>query len=178
MEKKINLIPAEMAVPARSVRLAKNLNKFSTISVTILLVLLVITISIYFFYNFQYKKVIVNSDLSKAKVIALEKSEQKLFLAKDRISKIKNLKGAKSVYKEMQEVQILSQKISAIPDSTLSEIIINELKTDLIIKSATTASVSEVMKTVSSTDNYKNVVLTSLTFSPVSGYVSNLTFNK
>lgn len=177
MQKRINLIPLEMAVPARAVKLAKLLNKISVVGIIAFILSVVTVITLLVVYSFEYKDVSANANQLKARVAELEKNEQKLYLAKDRIEKIAEVRKIQSVNEELSKFKDLSNNIYLYPDSTFSEITMNPTKSELTLFSKTSLSFSEVLKLISSLPGYKNIILSSLGFTPTSGYTSSFIFN-
>lgn len=177
MEKRINLIPLEMAVPARAVKLAKLLNKFSVVGAILLIISVVVVISLLVFYSFELKN--TNSKVSqlKSRVVELEKNEQKLYLAKDRIEKITEVRKLQAVDDELLKFEELTKNIALYPDTSYSEISINPTKSELTLLSKTSVSFSDVLKLILGLTGYKNMILSSLGFTPASGYTSNFIFN-
>jgi hypothetical protein len=177
MEKRINLIPLEMAVPARAVKLAKLLNKLSVVGIVVFIVSVVTVISLLVFYSFELKNVTIATNQLKSRVVELEKNEQKLYLAKNRIEKIAEVRKLQSVAQELVKFQGLTRNMALYPDSTYSEIIISPAKSELTVFSKSSIALSEVLKLITDLVGYKNIVLSSLGFSPTSGYTSSFVFN-
>lgn len=177
MQKRINLIPLEMAVPARAVKLARLLSKISIVGTILLIISTIYVILAIVIYSVEYKKVVTSIESKKIKIVSLEKSEQKLFLAKDRTEKIVQVINLASAHKEIDKFRAFSDQMTTNPDSSFTEVSINTKKTELSISSKNSNSLTEVLKLASSIPGYKNIVLSSFGFSPATGFLSNLIFN-
>ena len=180
-KKPINLIPSDMVVPAKTLRLAATLNKISTIGTILLVTIILGLISGLFYYNFQYKKTLSNIESLKSKVQSLERSEQKLVLAKDRLTKIAAVKKLDSVDDELKSFKNFESLVLTNPGSIFTEISIDSDKTETSIVSATSSSLSNVMKSLNDLSenkltNYKHIIMSSLGFNSSSGYLVSLIF--
>ena len=175
--KQINLIPAEMTVPARVVKFAKLLNKISIIGSILLIIMIITAISGLVYYNLSYKNSVVNVDILKKKVADLEKSEQKLVLAKDKLSKIAYIKSINSVDDELTNFQNFKDSISSSSNTTFTEISIDPVKTETSLVFNNSNDLSSALETLQKTTKYKSIILSSLGFNLSSGYLISLIFH-
>jgi hypothetical protein len=176
MKKQINLIPLEMTVPSKSVHLAKTINKISTFSAVILIFLILVSIGAFVYYNVQGQKTTASINSLKQKIVELEKSEQKLILAKDKISKISYIKSLDSVDDELVNFKDFEQSINSASSSAFTEVSIDADKTETSLIFPNSESLTVALQNVSNLKQYKKVILTSLGFNSNSGYLLNLIF--
>lgn len=174
MEKRINLIPTEMAVPARAVKLTKTINKVSIVSVIILILTSLLLGGAFFYYSLEDKKVAASVASLKSKIVSLEKSEQKLVLAKDRIEKINIVQNAKSVNNEVLKYQKFAELVLNASGSAITEADLSSKGTEVSVLSANTSTLSLILAPLLKLTEYQKIVLTSLNFNPASGYISSL----
>jgi len=174
MDKKINLISIEMAVPARAVKIASILNKISLVAVITLILASIIIGSIFFYYSTQNSKINKNINSSKTKITDLIKSEQKLVLAKDRLSKIEVVQTLKSSANEIKRYQKFSSVVSASTGSTISEADLNSKGTEATILSPNSDSLTQIISPLSKLLDYSAIVLSSLEYNPNSGFILNI----
>ena len=174
--KTINLIPTEMTVPARVVRLVKLLNKISVIGSILLITLIIVTISALIYYNINYKKSVANVEVLKTKIADLEKSEQKLVLAKDKLSKIVYIKSINSVDNELINFQDFKDSMSSSSGTAFTEISIDPIKTETSLVFQNTEELSNTLAMIQKLTKYKSVILSSLGFNLSSGYLISLVF--
>ncbi len=174
MDKRINLIPTEMAVPARAVKLAKIINKFSTIATILLILASVILGSLFFYYSLERTKIKNNTESLISRISSLQVSEQKLVLAKDRLAKIKIVRDSKSVNNEILRYQEFSNIIANATGSAITEAVLTSKGTDVSIIFVDSASLSEVLSPLSKLTNYKKIILSSLGFNPNTGFLANI----
>lgn len=173
--KQINLIPNEMTVPAKAVRLSSLLYKISMIGVIILVLSVTLLISGLVYYNIQYKQVTSNLTTLRSQIVALEKNEQKLILAKDRLSKILAIKKIDSVDDELTNFETFESFISS--NSAFTDISIDSNKTETSLSFKNSSELVTALNFISSLKEYKKVVLSSLNYGVNSGYLISLIFN-
>lgn len=172
--KKINLIPTEMAVPARAVKLAALVSKISIVLV-ILLILISLGFAVSVFFLSQESAKVANSvDALKLKISELEQNEQKLVLAKDRIEKITIVKKASSVNDEVTKYKAFSNLLLTATGSTVSEANISSKGTEVVVVSTDSSSLASLLRPLAELSNYKNIVISSLGYSSATGFLSSL----
>lgn len=175
--RKINLIPQDLAVPAKTVKLAAIINKISTFSV----IILILTIFAFggFIYYLSQQVTTENKKVEslKSKVISLSTNEQKMVLAKDRLNKISIVQKDRSVDDEISRFK----KFSDLATSSNGSISINEAnltnkatETSVVVKDA--FGRTSLLKPLADLAGYKTIVLSSLTYSPGIGFLINISF--
>jgi len=174
MDKRINLIPSELAVPARAVKLARVINKFSIVATILLILTSIVLGSLFFYYSTERTKINSNINTLISKISSLEKSEQKLVLAKDRLAKIKVVSDTKSVNDEVLRYQEFSNIISNASGSAITEAVLTSKGTDASIIFQDSSSLSQVLSPLSKLTNYKKIILSSLGFNPNAGFLANI----
>lgn len=175
MEKKINLIPIELAISPKTVKLTKLLNKITLIGLITLFLSIVTIVSIFVYFRLQSTKISESIADLKAQIIALESSEQKLVITKDRISKIAQIESFPSAKDNIEKFKSIEDLINTVPDSNLNEASIQSSKTELSFLSKTSSSLSQLLGPIVNFSNYKSMILTSLGFSSTLGFVSEMT---
>lgn len=171
--KKMNLIPSEMAVPARAVRLAKLINRASTFFALILLVAVLVTGGLFFYFSSQSAKQVATISNLKVKINNLQQNEQKLVLAKDRLVKISAIQQLKSISSEITRFNEFANLIST-SGSILNEASLSSKGTEATLLSDNSDKLAEILKPIDNFVNYKKVVLTSLNYNPGTGFVSTI----
>lgn len=164
-----------MTVPAKVVSLAKTLNKISIVGTVLLIVAILGLISALVYYNVEYKKTNDNVTSLKKQIVDLEKNEQKLILAKDKLSKISSIKKMDSVDSELEKFTKIQSSISTSSGSNFSEVTVdpNKIETSLVFPDTT--SLKNALEHLSDEKNgFKKVVLSSLGYNPATGYVLSL----
>lgn len=164
-----------MTVPTKIVAMAKVLNKISTIGAFFLVLAIIGLVSGFVYFNEQYKKTISNVDSLKAKIASLEKNEQKLILAKNKLSKIAYIKTINSIDSELNDYNDLKSQI-ALNSTNLdtAEVVFDPNKTETSFKFSDSTNLSNALVTLSKLDKYKKVILSSLGYNTTSGYLVDL----
>lgn len=178
MKRQINLIPEEMSVPAKVVTLAKTLNKISTVGTILLILTIIGLIAGMVYFNVERGKTTTNIASLKQQIVDLERSEQKLILAKDKLSKIAYIKNSDSIDTELSNFIEFENSVSGASSAiSFTEINIDPTKTEVSFAASDSGSLSSTLEKISTLAKYKKIVMTSLGFNATSGYVVSLVFN-
>ena len=140
MDKKINLIPEDLAVPASVVKLTKIINKLSIVMSVVLIVAVLGIVSLLFYFLTNLKRAEASNSLLKDEVTTLEKVEQQLVLTKDKISKINQVKLFDSSDLNLDNFKILQNIIPEFPDLILGEVQISSKGIEILISGKDTVS--------------------------------------
>ena len=174
MEKKINLIPTEMAVPARAVKITKIITKISTVATIFLILITLVLTSIFFYYSLEDKKIAGSVEDLKSSISKLEKNEQKLILAKDRLDKITTVQNLKSIDQEIIRYQKFAEAVKSSSGSAITEANLNSKGTEVSLLSFNSESLAQVLVPLSKLLDYKIITLLSLGYNPGTGFISSL----
>lgn len=168
----INLLPIDLS-PARQVfKVAASLKKISYIILGTFL--LIGTLGVIYIV---FLRVSINSSTSRQQALTnniqnLESTEQKLFLTKDRIDKIKVILADS---KKADAYYNISQILSALPGDVVPysvEIDSNRAKFSVLSKSS--VSMAEFLNFLVASGSYKKLSLLSFIFTPDRGYLITL----
>lgn len=174
ISKKINLIPQELAVPARTVKAAAVLNKISIVTVIFLIITTVLVGSLIFYFSSQTRGLNTRVETLKSTVLSLSANEQKMILAKDRLSKIAVIQKEKTVddeigrFKEFSDIALSSSSIR------LNEANITTSGTETTVAISDSTALNSFLKPLSTLPDYLRVMITSLTYNPSLGFLLNI----
>lgn len=172
--KKINLIPTEMAVPARAVKIAALLNKISIVAVILLIIsILGVGGSVYYFNN-QNNSINRRIASLKSEIARLEVNEQKLVLAKDRLSKISKVQESKSVNDEISRFKKFSDIVAVNPEIVIAEANLSTKGTEVSISTPTSTALGLILAPLSNLDVYKKIIMSSLSYNVNTGFLSTI----
>lgn len=174
--KDINLIPSEMAVPARAVKFAKVISKVSIISSIVLLLVILGLGSYYIYLSLEDKKITQSVNGLKNRISALSQNEQKLILAKDRLSKITSVKKAKSANNEVTNYQKFINQISGSGEFQITEANLTTKGTEITLVSQNSSNLTGILKALDEIKGYQRVIISSLAYNQGSGFVANFLF--
>lgn len=172
----MNLIPLDMAVSSSAVKLAKNINKTSTIFALVLLVTLLSVGGLFFYFSDQSSKQATRISSLKLKINSLQQNEQKLILAKDRLAKIETIQQSKSVNKEVLRFKEFSDLVNT-SGSKVTEASLSSKGTEASLISANSDSLTQILKPLTEFGGYKTIILSSLTYNAGAGFISTIVLN-
>jgi hypothetical protein len=176
MKKKINLIPEGLAVSSKIASITKQINKISVILGIVAILSAISLISYLVYLNLESKKLVETGEILKSEIISLEKSEQKLILAKDKLSKIESIRQIDSIDNELD----LFKEFRAFTSSNgtkLQEVIMSPTKTEINIWFPDLLALGSGMLSMAKLNNFTNIVLSSLSYNIDKGYFLNLVIN-
>lgn len=171
---KLNLLPQSATV---STGLGKTLKQVKTVGIVLLGLFLffVLGVSGYLVYgSINLSNLTNEEDSIKSRIKSQETVEQRMVLLKDRIAKINKARTSPSVQKNLSSVNSL---ITALPEGVvLTELNLDQKKTDLSLMFGTSNSLSSFLELVKTNAGFKRAALTAFSFNPVSGYTVGLRF--
>lgn len=171
---KINLLPADLG-PNASVLKLLNFAKKTTIIIGFTFIIFGILFAIYIlFLQTEIKSSTKRSDGLKTSIVALSKTEQGLYLLKDRVSKIKNLLAKETQDESLSESKNLLLGSSGI---TFNKVETSQGKINISGSSLTSSSLNSFFETVVSDINFQSINLTSFSFNPKTGYMFEFDIN-
>lgn len=170
----INLLPTALLPNPSVLKLSKLLKTL----VTLFLVLFVIVaagVSGYFLINsYTLDASLKNQEALKKSVQSLEQTEQRLFLVKDRVAKVKEIYANPSV---KPDVEALSKILTVIPtDASLTEADMDKNSLDTTFMVNNSLSLTQLMANLITQNTYSRVDLLSFSFNPKLGYIVSLSF--
>lgn len=176
LNKTINFIPTDMAVPVKSVKLAKTLNKLSIVGVILLILSVISAIVLFFFFSSDLKKTNASVATLKNEISSLEKSEQKLILVKDKLEKISYIKSLSSAENDINQFKSINEIVLSASNSAFTEISVGSSKTEISLSTPDSSSLSLILSSFTNLKDYAKITLSSLGFNSTSGFLSSLIF--
>ncbi|SRR5258708_3175810 len=168
----INLLPIELSGSRDAVRFAKTLRQIIMIAFGIFLIFTLLGVIFIVFISIQISSTQNNQNSLKQKVEALSGTEQKIFLIKDRIGKIKFIYNAKN---SGDKFQTLDKLLSSLPTNvTVNSVEINSAKTSFSVVSKDSIGMATFINSLVTNGIYKNITLTGFIFTPDRGYLISL----
>ena len=163
----INLLPSDLGPKASVTKLAGALKRITIGGLIIFCFIVFLAIGYLIYLDLESRKVAANNESLQKSIKSLEKTEQKLFLIKNRLSLIKGLKNEQALTSELDGLtQILGG-----PDNGLAitrvETTVGFIKT--FGTSSTLQGFENFLEEVLVNPDYKTVTLKSLSFNQISG---------
>lgn len=164
----INLIPQEYKPRAPVLKFAKSLQKIAFTALAVFFVVAVAVVGIMFLLSDRVSNTLSAQEELKKEIKALEQTEQRLVLIKDRLEKSETVLALDNA---SEEVEILREVIGILNDET--EIIETDLDRDravIVLSTNKSSNITDMLSSVKGHGNYGSIVFESLRFSDESGY--------
>ncbi len=171
---KINLLPPDLGPNASVLKLLNLTKKISAIIGLVFIIFGILFAGYIFFLQTEIKSSIKRSDNLKSSITTLNKTEQGLYLLKDRVGKIKSL-----LTKETQDESLIGSKDLLLGSAgiSFSKVETSQGKITISASSLTSGLLSDFFETVIADIDYKSINLTSFSFNSKTGYVFDLDIN-
>jgi len=168
MPVKLNLLPPELAVD-KNLSAALKLTRSLGIIFLAVFILFVFGISSFFIYDSVILKNLTGDVDSLTNQINLQNaSEQQVVLLKDRLNKITSVQLTPS---SLPNLIVIDPFLSSLSSTTaVSELGIDSQKMDLTLNFKSNSDLSTFLKSLSSSDVFKAVTITSFGLNPSTGY--------
>lgn len=174
MDRKINLIPADMSVNSTTNKVKKVLNSLTMLSIGAFLVTIIAIAGFVYFFNRKITEIEATNSQLKTQIAALEGSEQRLVLAKDRLAKLQNIKSEDSAADELVLYQQITEGLDG--EMSIAEVGLEATKIETSIATSQSQSLGGFFNKIITLPGLTKIVLSSLSFTPSSGYLAGLIF--
>jgi hypothetical protein len=170
----INLLPQEMKPSGLIIKLSANLKKAAFLGVLILLISVSLSLGTYIFFSQRVSASLSNQEELKNQIKALERTEQRLVLVKDRLEKINFLNRQPRANDEVEKLNFVT---GLFPQDTFVERIdLEKNNAKIAISSTNLDNIATYLASVISSGKYVQINLVSLEFNPLQGYIVELAF--
>lgn len=170
---KINLLPVELSPSKGSSKLALIIKKITFYAGGIFLLGALAAIALIFFLTSQLKTSLAKEDSLKQNIASLQKTEQQLFIIKDRISKIKQAESGSLADASFVKVDSILSNLP--PNLSVNSIEIDSTKTKFSVLSKDSLGMASFLNNLINSGVFKNLTLNNFTFMPDQGYLVILT---
>lgn len=172
----INLLPRDLAPKASVVKASGAIRKLTTLGVIALLVSLSISIGLFLIFSNKLKTSTARKEQLEQNIKALQATEQKLVLIKDRLTLASDVLARPSGADGAKAIQEL---VGIFPEGVATKSI--EIKPDLTLASFQTQDslvLTQMMATLVSSGIYKKVDLVGINFIPATGFTASFGLTK
>lgn len=170
MSIKLNLLPKELLVDPKLAKVYKIGKAMGLILTAFFIVFSLGAILFFVISNISLSNNKKQVESLKASVVALETSEQKMVLLKDRLNKISG------IYKKPSSISNLNLVtpfiINKEENTSILNLDIDSSKIILDVSFKSTASMTTFFETLKNSKDFKNVTLTSFGYNPSIGYLA------
>jgi len=165
---RINLLPQELKPKGYVLKLSKTLNKLALISIAILLAAAFVFLGSFIFFSQQTKESL------KSEIRALEATEQKLILVKDRIQKIGKVLNVENT---TEELGVLKQIVEILPEGvSFNSVGISDSSVELEVTAPNLLSIGQFFLSIVNSQGFQKVTVTGFSYKLETGYVVGLIF--
>jgi len=171
---RINLLPQELKPKGYVLKLSKTLNKLALISIAILLAAAFVFLGSFIFFSQQTKASLGRQESLKSEIRALEATEQKLILVKDRIQKIGKVLNVENT---TEELGVLKQIVEILPEGvSFNSVGISDSSVELEVTAPNLLSIGQFFLSIINSQGFQKVTVTGFSYKLETGYVVGLIF--
>lgn len=165
---KLNLLPPELAVDKNLSQILKVVRSLNVILISTFFVFIVVVSAIFIISYTTLNNLESQVGKAKSQITASETSEQQVVLLKDRLSKIGDIQNIPSGLTNLLAIEPFLTNLSA--DSSLNELVVDSKKTQMLLTFKTNSDLTTFVESMSKSNSFKSVILSSFSLSPSSGY--------
>ena len=168
----LNLLPKDLTPKQGVVKVAAFIKKIDMIGFSVLIATLVVLIGLYFYINSKVEESKTRQENLKIEISALEQTEVRLVLVKDRLKKANVILSANTAKDEVTNLKSLTSILPEGAEITKSNL--TQVNTTLTITVANSSSLSKLLALLVSSGIYREVKLNSLNYNQITGYSLSL----
>lgn len=164
----INLLPKDLTPKQGVLKIADLIKKLVTIGFITLVMSLVSMIGALYLISRQLEESTTAKERLKIEISALEDTEVRLVLVKDRLQKAQSVLSVNTTKDELENFQSL---ISIVPEGVLVKNVVLKIDgSELSISTQSSSKLAELLARLVSSGIYKKIELTAIEFSSAAGY--------
>ena len=167
----INLLPIDLAPSGPMNKTARRLKTLSYLALSLFLISAVVVIGYFYYLTTEIKESEGRQEVIINTIKSLENTEQKYFLLKERIGKIKNVLAMESSDNNIANAEYLL--------TNLSDVVVNEIQVgykkingSFVFKSS--SQLSDFLEILLQNDEFQEVKIKSIQYNPKTGYSLDL----
>jgi len=164
----LNLLPKDLTPKQGVVKVVAFIKKIDMIGFSVLIATLVVLIGLYFYINSKVEESKTRQENLKIEISALEQTEVRLVLVKDRLKKANVILSANTAKDEVTNLKSLTNILPEGAEITKSNL--TQVNTTLTITVANSSSLSKLLALLVSSGIYREVKLNSLNYNQLTGY--------
>lgn len=175
--KNVNLIPTELSVGDSVTKIAKSFKSTSVVLAAIAIFAILVAFGGFFFFSQNLKDITTESENLKRGISDLEKSEQRLIFAKDRLAKIKEIQSEENAIDEVKAFDTMYKLVTSLGNISVSGVKIDSNTIEFSVVSTSLSSMTSFFEGINDqSDLFSKVALSSFGYVPSVGYSANLVF--
>lgn len=164
----INLLPQDLRPKRSVIKLASHIKKILLVALAFYIAVLIALVTSYIFLDKRLKNSLTAQKRLETELKALEETEQRLVLVKDRLEKIGRIDA---LPKTNAKVVVLGEVLPFFDESILFEASrLNAENIVVAINTANSSSVGRFIALLLSSGKFSTIEISSFQFTPVTGY--------
>lgn len=165
---RINLLPSDLVAKKSVIRISEILIKVVYAAIAIFLIFAITMVAIVVINLTKVNSLKKQEDTLLASVKEYQETEMQMILAKDRMTKIKEIWSMQDIKSHLEKFEVLIPLISE--GVTIRTVKLAPGKTEITIESTSSSLVTRFMGSLVVSDLYKRINLTNFSFNPNYGY--------
>jgi len=175
--KDINLIPQEEKPSKFVLYFAKIVNRLLILSLVGFLTALIVGVSVYYLYSIKNKEVVARQNELKNEISILEKSEQRLVLIKDRLTKIDSILKNSNIAGNNIDIIEETFKVAELP-TYISGFSLSGNVTEVGFYTDSSAGMTKLLSFMVGSGKFSKIDFLGFQYTQTSGYNFRLGLNK
>ncbi len=172
----INLLPEEFKPSTYIVGLTKTLNRITVVFSALLVVASLSFTAAYLFYSQKNISLLKEKERLISEIKALEATEQRLILVKDRLQKISQILSGSYTESQIDSLYKLSNMIP--PTTSLDSVFVEGNSVKISLSTPVLDDITNFISSLLASQNFKSIKLTSFVFDENKGYTVSFILNK
>lgn len=172
----INLLPESFRLKPSTVKTAELLKKISLLLFVVLVISTSVSVGLFFFYGNKINEIAERKNTVSRQIEALEETEQRLILVKDRLLKVKNIRKVSSTDEEIDSLNILIDNSNT--DVLVSNLLAEKNSLYLEVISKDSVEILKLLNFIKDSGTFKEAVMLSLEYTPKTGFLSEMNLVK
>lgn len=166
--REINLLPDSFKVKGSAVKLGKTLNKVATVVFVTLLMSVIVSVGTFFLFSRKLSDVTSEQNQLKTQIKALEETEQRLVLVKDRLEKVGEVYAKDTSSEEVITFESLIASIGGQVTLDTANLLTGSISISFTAEN--TSVLNGVIDNIIGSGLFESIELTSFTYAPEKGY--------
>lgn len=172
----VNLLPQELRPKGYLVKLSKTIKKFALLATVVMLVTASVVLASYLLLKYQISSSIKKQNELKGNIKALEQTEQKIILIRDRLDKIGEIESTENI---KGGVGILDDVLRTVQENVFfKEVELKPANAQIVIVAGNSLELTRFLSNLMSQVNLVRIDLVSLEYSPTKGYEMKLSLSR
>ncbi|MFC1649730.1 PilN domain-containing protein [Patescibacteria group bacterium] len=171
----VNLLPTNLKPSAGIRKVAKFFRNTASLVLVLLILMIIGFGGVYFFNYTKLRDIHEKNDDLVSRIDTLEKTEESLYIMRDRIGKIQRIENNPTLEIKLDDAKDV---ISFVPNDIVIEsvdVLVSGIK--LGVSSGSSKSITNYMNNLQSSDHFKSIKMKSFNFNQISGFTAEFLIN-